>query len=152
MPRRAGAGARSGLVVTAVLLVLSGCGQGAEDPPSGDEGSGGSGSAAATSLTIEVSAEEGADPTTMTLRCDPVGGDHPQAEQACEALAAAGADVFEPVPDDQPCTMLYGGPQTARVTGTLDGADVDATFDRQNGCEVDRWDTLGTTFFDVPLQ
>jgi hypothetical protein len=106
----------------------------------------------ATSLTIEVRPDADAEPTTMTLTCDPAGGDHPQPEQACEALAAAGPDVLEPVPADQACTMIYGGPQTASITGTVDGADVDATFDRQNGCEIDRWEKLGTTFFDVPLQ
>lgn len=137
-----------------VALVLAACGQdddgGGTGADSGDDV--GSGAAASTSLTIEVRADADAEPTTLTLTCDPVGGDHPQAEEACAALADAGADVFEPVPADQACTMIYGGPQTARVTGTLDGAEVDASFSRTDGCEVDRWERLGTTFFDVPLQ
>lgn len=144
------------VVLAGVLLAtVGGCGQSGDD---GDDGPGGAGSpdgpggAAATSLTIEVRTDEGADPTTMRLTCDPAGGDHPQPQEACDALAQAGADVFEPVPDDQPCTMIYGGPQTATVTGTVDGADVDASFSRQDGCEIDRWERLGTTFFDVPLQ
>ncbi len=132
-----------------LLLAPAGCGADADD--ASNDGTGG-GSAAATSLRIEVRTAADAEPTTLTLTCDPTGGDHPQAEQACDALAAAGPQVLEPVPDDQVCTMIYGGPQTARVTGTLDGADVDATFSRADGCEIDRWDTLGTTFFDVPLQ
>lgn len=143
--------ARAGTVAALLLVALGGCGQAADDAPSGGS-TDGSGSAAATSLTIEVTADAGAEPTTMTLTCDPAGGDHPQPEQACEALEAAGADVLEPVPADQACTMIYGGPQTATVTGTLDGVDVDATFSREDGCEVERWDRLGTTFFDVPLQ
>ena len=48
--------------------------------------------------------------------------------------------------------MLYGGPQTAIVKGTYAGKPVDATFKRTNGCEVSRWEKLGTTFFNVPLQ
>ena len=141
--------------VVLLLTALAACGQDADD--AGDEAGGagssdGPGGAAATSLTIEVRTGEDADPTTMTLTCDPVGGDHPQAQEACDALAQAGAEVFEPVPDDQPCTMIYGGPQTATVTGTFEGADVDASFSRQDGCELDRWDRLGTTFFDIPLQ
>jgi hypothetical protein len=124
-------------------LLLGGCGA-ERDPGLQPE--------PATSLTIEVRTDADADPTTLTLTCDPPGGDHPQAAEACDALAAAGPEVMEPVPADQACTMIYGGPQTARVTGTLDGADVDATFSRADGCEVDRWDALGTTFFDVPLQ
>jgi hypothetical protein len=31
---------------------------------------------------------------------------------------------------------------TARVTGTWQGRQVDATFDRSNGCEISRWQTL----------
>lgn len=140
-------------LVALAAALLVGCGQESDEEPGGSSGSsGGSGSAAATSLTIEVRTDADAEPTTMSLTCDPVGGDHPQAEQACDALASAGADVFEPVPADQACTMIFGGPQTATVQGTLDGADVDATFTRENGCEIDRWETLGTTFFDVPLQ
>lgn len=137
------------LVLVGALLV--GCGQGSDDEPGTDAEAGGA-SVAATSITIEVRTDADAEPNVMTLECDPVGGDHPQAQEACAALASAGADVLEPVPADQVCTMIYGGPQTATVKGTVDGADVDATFTRENGCEVDRWETLGTTFFDVPLQ
>lgn len=136
-------------VLVGALLV--GCGQDSDDELGTDEEAGG-GSAAATSITIEVRTDADAEPNVMTLECDPVGGDHPQAQEACAALASAGADVLEPVPADQACTMIYGGPQTATVKGTVDGDDVDATFTRENGCEVDRWEQLGTTFFDVPLQ
>ena len=38
--------------------------------------------------------------------------------------------------------MIYGGPGKATVTGTLDGAAVDATFTRSSGCEIDRWDRM----------
>ena len=88
----------------------------------------------------------------MTLTCDPAGGDHPNAEAACAKLAEAGAQIFEPVPADQACTMIFGGPQTATITGTFQGENVDASFSRANGCEIDRWDALGTEVFDVPLQ
>jgi len=37
---------------------------------------------------------------------------------------------------DRMCTQIYGGPQTARVTGTIDGERVDRRFTRTNGCEV----------------
>ncbi|MGJ9414190.1 SSI family serine proteinase inhibitor [Aeromicrobium sp. CF4.19] len=129
------------------VLLLASCGQ---EPGSGS-GDGG-GSEASTSLTIEVVADEGAEPTEMTLECDPTGGNHPNAEAACDSLAEAGPDVFEPVPTDQACTMIQGGPQTATITGTLDGESVDASFDREGGCEIARWDALGTEVFDVPLQ
>ena len=103
-------------------------------------------------MTIVVTPDEGADPTTYKLTCDPAGGDHPQPQQACDAIAAAGASVFEPVPSDTTCTTVFGGPEKATVTGTYEGKDVDATFSRENGCEIDRWEKLGTTVFNVPLQ
>ncbi len=138
--------------VTVSVLALSACGSDVSsdgaDGPSGDEASAG----ASTSLTIVVTAAEDAEPSTYELSCDPDGGDHPQPEQACAAIAAAGATVFDATPSDQMCTMIYGGPQTATITGTYDGTDVDASFSRQNGCEIDRWEKLGTTVFNVPLQ
>lgn len=132
--------------LTAILLaVLAGCGQGPDAEPDGP-------AAAATSLTISVVADEGAEPREMLLECDPVGGDHPNAEAACAALADAAPAIFDPVPADQMCTMIFGGPQVATVTGTYDGEPVDAQFSRSNGCEIGRWDALGTEVFDVPLQ
>lgn len=118
----------------------------------GEPSDDGTSATSGTSLTIVVTAAEGAEPSTYELTCDPAGGDHPQPEQACAAIATAGAKVFDPVPSDQMCTMIYGGPQTATIKGTYDGADVDASFSRQNGCEVDRWEKLGTTVFNIPLQ
>ena len=130
------------LCVVALAATLSACGKDA------DSGSASSG----TALTITVRVDEGADPETYELECDPPGGDHPQPADACKALDAAGIEVFGPVAEDQVCTELYGGPQTATVTGTYEGDDVEAEFSRTNGCEVDRWEQLGTTFFNVPLQ
>ncbi|KAA1373800.1 hypothetical protein ESP62_017520 [Aeromicrobium fastidiosum] len=133
------------------MAALSACGSDASSDGGGSDGSGAS-PAAGTSLTIAVTPDEGATPKTYRLTCDPAGGDHPQAEQACDAIAAAGASVFEPVSSDQTCTQVFGGPQQATVKGTYDGKDVDASFSRQNGCEIDRWEKLGTTVFNVPLQ
>jgi hypothetical protein len=132
------------LLIGAVVLAAtaSACGKDADSGSSSD----------ATALTITVVADEGAGPQTYELECDPAGGDHPQPADACDALDNAGADVFEPVAKDQMCTDIYGGPQTATVKGTYEGDRVDAEFNRTDGCEVDRWDKLGTTFFNVPLQ
>ena len=132
--------------VAFVATVMASCGKDADKDP-------GSGSTSdVTALTITLVSDEGVDPETYELECDPPGGDHPQAAEACKALDAAGARAFEPVAKDQACTDLYGGPQTATVEGTYDGDPVDATFSRTNGCEIDRWEQLGTTFFNVPLQ
>lgn len=140
------------LLTVCGLLLLAACGQEPGDGGDGDGAGDDEGGGAATSLRIEVVADEDAEPTVMNLECDPTGGDHPNAEAACEALSAAGPEVFEPVPLNRMCSMIYGGPQTATITGTLDGEQVDASFDREGGCEIARWDALGTEVFDIPLQ
>ena len=99
-------------------LALAGCG--AEDEPSAP-----------------------ADPpaTQLTVRVDP-DGDGPKPAKEARVRSAAGlrpADL-EPVPDDVACTEQFGGPQTATVSGTLDGREVDARFARNNGCEIARWE------------
>lgn len=50
--------------------------------------------------------------------------------------------LFAPVPKNVVCTEIYGGPQKARVTGTVGGNRIWATFTRQNGCQIDRWNRL----------
>ncbi|MFE4262904.1 SSI family serine proteinase inhibitor [Streptomyces sp. NPDC056883] len=79
------------------------------------------------------------------LECDPPGGNHPQAQDACarlEALAREGKDPFAPEPKNQLCTLQDGGRATARITGTWHGQRVDARFRRTNGCEIRRWNDL----------
>ena len=105
---------------------------------------GGDGPRGATSLTI-VYWEDGSRPderVTWSLSCDPPAGTHPDPAGACAAVASADRSVFEPVPDDRACTEIFGGPQRAEVTGTVDGREVDALFTRANGCEIERWDAL----------
>ena len=70
----------------------------------------------------------------------------------CAWLAEVGADLFAPPPTDQICTEIYGGPEVATVTGTLDGKDVDATFTRTNGCEIGRFDAAAPLWTrEVPM-
>ncbi|PRX99609.1 SSI family serine proteinase inhibitor [Allonocardiopsis opalescens] len=109
-----------------------------------DEDGGDGGEQPAGELTVEVSpnGENSGASTAWTLTCDPAAGDHPSPQAACDALAAAAPDVFAPVSGDSMCTMIHGGPQTATITGTWNGTEVDASFNRQNGCEIDRWDRL----------
>jgi Subtilisin inhibitor-like len=101
---------------------------------------GGTGSAAAseTSLTITFRAQPGAEPIVRTLRCDPAGGTLANSARACSRLAAM-KSPFAPTPKNVACTQIYGGPETARVTGSYDGRRIWATFLRRDGCEIDRW-------------
>lgn len=98
-----------------------------------------------TELSVVFRAEDKAALRRATLTCDPAGGNHPNADEACQALDAAASgdrDPFAPVPPDQACTFIYGGPKKATVNGTWRDEPVKATFSRTNGCEVARWDAL----------
>ncbi|WP_328674484.1 subtilase-type protease inhibitor [Streptomyces sp. NBC_00322] len=95
-------------------------------------------------LTVTVSETARTD-GRYELLCGPTGGDHPAAQEACDRLdelALQGEDPFAPVPQDQMCTEQMGGPETAHITGTWQGRQVDATFSRTNGCEISRWQTM----------
>ena len=102
-------------------------------PPDGDR------------LTVTVrDAGDGVD-GTYELRCRPSGGSHPDPAGACAAVdrnTRWGEDASAPVRRDTVCTLQYGGPATARVTGTWAGRPVDAAFDRGDGCGIARWDRL----------
>ena len=79
---------------------------------------------------------------TWTLRCDPASGSLARPARACTRLAAGGVKLFAPLRTDMVCTEIYGGPQRARVVGTVDGKRVWATFTRRDGCEIDRWQRI----------
>ncbi|MEV8020505.1 SSI family serine proteinase inhibitor [Streptomyces sp. NPDC086554] len=95
-------------------------------------------------LTVTVTGSGGEGDGTYKLECHPAGGSHPDAQEACAKLDEGtwGSDRFAPVPADSICTMQYGGPATAHITGTWNGRPVDAKFNRSNGCEIGRWDRL----------
>ena len=95
-----------------------------------------------TSLEVTVWPEgRHGDPITAVLTCEPPGGSHSRPEKACTALYSEEA-ALEPVAGDVACTQIYGGPEEARIAGTVKGRAVDASFSRSNGCEIDRWDRL----------
>lgn len=79
---------------------------------------------------------------TFELYCHPGGGNHLHVKDACaklDGMTRWGRDPFAAVPQGANCTMMYGGPATAHVTGTWAGRPVNADFRRTNGCEIDRW-------------
>jgi hypothetical protein len=42
------------------------------------------------------------------------------------------------------CTQIYGGPETARIHGTIGTRRVDRRFSRTNGCEIEDWNRAKT--------
>jgi Subtilisin inhibitor-like len=155
-------GIRTGAAVLAVsLLVLGGCGGGdgsvttepspppstVTAPPSTAIPTPGTGSTTSTTgstrLTVALDETGEGRARTFDLTCEPPGGNHPNPAAACEALrAAGGAGAFQSPRKDVACTEVYGGPETATVTGTVDGATVTMTFSRTDGCQISRWRQL----------
>ena len=118
------------VVLLAALVLVAGCGE--------DDGTAETGQSAATELRVTVN--DGTERTAV-IRCNA-----PSDSDVCGALADIEPKTFEPVPGNVACTQQYGGPETARVTGSLDGKDVDAKFSRENGCEIERWEAAKPLF------
>ena len=112
------------LLIVAVAL-LAGCGE--DDEPASTP-------ASVADLTVELDPDgpDAEEPKTGTVKCD--------APEDCPEIDGLDPKVFEPTPGNTACTQQYGGPETAKVTGTFKGEEVDAEFGRQNGCEIARWE------------
>jgi hypothetical protein len=121
------------LLILALVASLSACGSGSE-----------AGTKQQTSLTVTFwpAGADGGNRKTWTLRCDPAGGTLVRPGAACRRIAAGGAKLFTPLPDNIVCTQIYGGPQTARVVGTVAGERISTAFSLTNGCEIGRWNGL----------
>ncbi|NHC46386.1 SSI family serine proteinase inhibitor [Motilibacter aurantiacus] len=144
---------RTAAIAAAALLALAGCGgeddagtptsavptasAGVGTPEPGTPATDPAGAPTRLQVTVDLAANMAYD---WTLTCDPPGGDHPRAADACAALAAYGLEQL-PLPD-QVCTEQFGGPETARVQGTLDGKPVDVSLDRTDGCRIAQWGRL----------
>ena len=96
-------------------------------------------------LSITVLESANAAPQNYTLVC--VNGapaaesKHPTANAACTALKNNPSLLSQaPIKSDQECIQQFGGPQTAKVTGAVDGMEVSASFSRTDGCQIALWD------------
>jgi hypothetical protein len=126
------------------LVALTGCaastaaGPGATSPSPSTTAS-----LPANDLLVEIH-RGGSSPTeTYRLTCGPsVSGNHPAGAAACAHLLRL-AHPFAPIPTDQMCTQIYGGPQTAHITGRWKGTAVDLRLSRVDGCRIEQWNTLG---------
>jgi hypothetical protein len=134
-----------------LLVVAAALGACGEDEPSGTAPARSAttpAAAGASELDLKVIYDDGAGAgQTGELRCHEGGmrasGDlydgHDAAQLCARAHGLRELLTVQPA-RDRMCTQIYGGPQTARVTGTLDGAPVDRRFTRTNGCEVEDFD------------
>jgi len=118
------------------MTVVAACGADDEQPASPAR-------ADSTHLTVEVT-RAASDPIRMELRC---GGARPCEQPQFDRLEAALIARDEPA---KACTLQYGGPERAHVTGTIDGRSVDATLTRSDGCGIADYEALFAAFGREP--
>ena len=125
------------LVLLCALLGLAGCGEDEETATP----------ATTTELVVRLDRDGPRGPkAAKQLRVTCGDGD---ASATCRAAERLKPRDFDPVPDNVACTDIFGGPQTARISGTLRGERVSATFSRSNGCEINRWETVAPLLAEV---
>ncbi len=162
--------ATTALATAICALVLTGCGGSSDDDSNSSKSSSGSSKSKTTSAGDEVSADlhvhltnigskkaTGGVPVPTGIQCsmsipaicnatvtcpaaDAKDGSREQAACAWLATDEARETLLKEPPANQACTMQYGGPETAVVTGTLGDDDVDVTLSRQDGCAIARFD------------
>ena len=74
-------------------------------------------------------------------------GDIPPGVDATTACLSVATDTARMLLDpdvmvDRMCTEIYGGPETATVSGLLDGIEVNYEINRTNGCGIDDWERV----------
>jgi len=141
MSHARGGGLWAGLLVLLALAALAGCGED-EDEPGAAAPQTTSTAAGGVELSIRYDDGEGRRETAiLTCRANVqraggfLDGKAPVSELCAQARSLGELLTTQPA-KDRMCTQIYGGPQTARVTGTIDGEPVDRRFTRTNGCEV----------------
>ncbi|UWX97320.1 hypothetical protein N2K95_01030 [Arthrobacter zhaoxinii] len=115
-------------------------------PPTPPAASPAPSAAAPISLTVEFKADGTTTSSTWTLQCDgaePLAGSTvPDPAGACALLAEQGAAALAEPAAGLMCKQQISGMQRAHVTGTVNGASVDANFSLRDGCQTSRWERL----------
>jgi hypothetical protein len=99
-------------------------------------------------LNLAVTDAPGATPQTATLRCRgsrAIAGGYLAGvpAQACQQARDLVAFLLSQPDPNRICTDIFGGEQTAKVTGSINGRRVQRAFARRNGCEIADWNRMG---------
>ncbi len=123
---------RLALTCLAVAALAAGCGS---DDDTNDEQPAVARALADLRVQVDPDGKGRRSARSTTVRCSSA-----QESPLCEKVAALRLADIEPPSRATACTELYGGPQTATITGTLRGERVDLRLSRVNGCEIARWE------------
>jgi hypothetical protein len=122
-----------------VAVTLAGCGSDEPNPSAP-----GDAELAALVVTVDDDGDGGAPARELELNCA-----EPTDSAACGAVAGISARDLAPTPADTACTQLFGGPEMATIKGQIRGEEVDATFSRRDGCEIERWKRVEALLAEV---
>jgi hypothetical protein len=128
-------------LVIALLSVAAASACGSDDPTPATPGDS---TLATLTITVDRDGPKGQPPAELKLDCEA-----PTDSQACGEAAGVSAADLAPTPPDQACTEIFGGPETARIEGTIRGNPVDARFSRSDGCEIARWERVQDLLAEV---
>jgi hypothetical protein len=128
---------RSAPALLAAAALFAACGT---DEPATSTGSG----LANLTVTLDNDGPKGAPAKEIKLSCE-----KPTESQACKTVATITRKDLAPTPAGMACTQIFGGPETATITGTLRGSAVSARFSRRDGCEIQRWQRVQPLLAEV---
>ncbi|WP_053226057.1 hypothetical protein [Solirubrobacter soli] len=131
---------RRAALALVLAAALAGCGS---DEPS--QAGGPTGELANLTVTVDRDGGKGGqEPQVLELKCA-----KPTDSQACGAAAGISAADIRPTDGNVACTQIYGGPEEATIKGTIRGEEINATFSRTDGCEIERWDRVKALLAEV---
>jgi hypothetical protein len=127
-----------GFLFVLVVVAVAACGS--------DDAKQGAGSATTTGTELKVTGES-AKPLSGTLSCSGAtskgtGMFADNAVEICQKITDAPAVFSEVGATNRMCAQMYGGPEHAKIQGTVEGARVDVTVNRSDGCGIDDWQKI----------
>jgi hypothetical protein len=142
------------LAIVVLVAGATGCGASMGDAPRNAPGDETVRPTPSASLTISYSDGEG-DSRRATLRCSP-GADRvtgylrlSPAPELCRRLGDLTGLLTSKPDRARVCAQVYGGPDTARISGRLEGRRIDRRLARTDACEIDDWRLAAPLLPDV---